>query len=1174
VLASTLVASVAVASPLVVHEETVTGSASGHSVSTSSDVAAVAGDLYLVAVSTRPYDPTAFVAGLGLSWATVVEQCGGRSQTGVSLWWAQGTPGAPGPVSANLSDSADNVVITVTRYSGVDGVAPIATAVSANSNGIGGGCSGGRDEEPYSFDVPVGLEGEVVYAAIAHRHYEHTMGVDFTERGAVQRGSGGETASLSIVDATPPAPTSLAVAGEFSREADGAGAAVVVRPAEEGPPSMGVTTTGPGSVILGPPGGVYEDGTRVALVANPLPGWRFVRWEGSLSSSANPDSVTATVGASVNAVFEKMPRHAVTLTTVGSGSVMLSPPGGEYPEGSVVTVTAQPAPGWSFAGWTGAVDGAASPDALTMDAPRSLTATFTHAGGNGQAIFEEVQPGMSSGSASVTTSVDLAGANGDLLLAAISTRPLTPVVAVSGLGLEWVPVAEQCAGRAQTGVAVWMAQGVTAAGPVEATLSSDVESAVIAVSRYSGVDAATPLGAMVGANTRGVGGSCSGGDDDTSYSFDLDAAEGTSVFAAIAHRHRVHSTGPDLVERATVRTGSGGGAASVSIVGREAGSSGTVTVSGSFDGDVDWAGLALEIRTASGPILHTTTEGLGVVQTSPPAPFQGEGTSVTLTAVPHDGWEFEEWTEGLSGTVNPESVTLSAPVHVAARFRRSDVVQLRRSAVGSGNVVTDPAGDRHAAGTPVTFTAVPYPDWVFERWEGAATGTGNPVTAAVTDEENVVAYFRYTGEAAAGLWTSPAEIAARPLTGPAWDAMLTAADASFDPPDLDRASMDNVECLAAAIVYRRTHDAAYRKRVVRACSTLAAGGLPGDETLDWAREIGAYALAADLVGYRTPELEVWFANVAENWEAADGRKMIDMFRERPNNWGMNAFGTLAAVYGYLGDALRLNEIRQIWLRGVCGPDPGFDWGERSWHADPADPRLINPRGSARDGLDLDGVLPDDQRRGGTFASPPPETGYPWGALQGMVMAARILERCDPHLSIWHVGDDAIGRAAHLLHVSWEGEFGGWAAEGDDLWMLPFLDDAYGTEWASGDPGEWGAGKNAGWAYVLLPPSNETAAPVTIVPAVGGRLHPSFPNPFVSATNIRYSLDRGSRVDLAVFDVTGRLVITLRDGVHSPGAHRVRWSGVDSHGRPVASGVYWVRLRTGHHQEAIKLTVLR
>jgi hypothetical protein len=141
-------------------------------------------------------------------------------------------------------------------------------------------------------------------------------------------------------------------------------------------------------------------------------------------------------------------------------------------------------------------------------------------------------------------------------------------------------------------------------------------------------------------------------------------------------------------------------------------------------------------------------------------------------------------------------------------------------------------------------------------------------------------------------------------------------------------------------------------------------------------------------------------------------------------------------------------------------------------------------------------------------------------------------------------------------------------------MLPFLDDAYGTAWATGDPHEWGAGKNAGWAYVLLPSANETAAPMGGAPSSGARLERTVPNPFVNATEIRYTVAHGGRVELAVHDVAGRLVTTLVDAIRAPGTHAARWSGVDAHGRPVASGVYWIRLRTARQDDAIKVTLLR
>jgi hypothetical protein len=120
----------------------------------------------------------------------------------------------------------------------------------------------------------------------------------------------------------------------------------------------------------------------------------------------------------------------------------------------------------------------------------------------------------------------------------------------------------------------------------------------------------------------------------------------------------------------------------------------------------------------------------------------------------------------------------------------------------------------------------------------------------------------------------------------------------------------------------------------------------------------------------------------------------------------------------------------------------------------------------KDGMNIDGVIPDDMRRGGEFHAPPQHTYYPWEFMQGVIMAARILDRAG--LPIWDAGDKAIYRAANCLQVRFERAYGGWAASGDDEWMLPFLDTAYGTNWSSaGDQRRlWGAGKNVGFPYVL------------------------------------------------------------------------------------------------------------
>jgi hypothetical protein len=318
-----------------------------------------------------------------------------------------------------------------------------------------------------------------------------------------------------------------------------------------------------------------------------------------------------------------------------------------------------------------------------------------------------------------------------------------------------------------------------------------------------------------------------------------------------------------------------------------------------------------------------------------------------------------------------------------------------------------------------------------------------------------------------GIWTSAAELAKIPMSGPAWEAVLLGASQNCANPDIANQDDDtNVYVLAAAIVYARTGDARYKNKVIAACDKLVAKGNPGGLTLAWGRETGAYAMAADLVGYRTPAFETWLRNMAEVYKDEEKRTLIKTFQTRANNWGSHAFGSLCAIYRYLGDKTALTEIRDYWIKGVTGPNPGFKFGkDLSWHANEDDLRLFNPKGAMKKNTNIDGVIPDDMRRGGSFQTPPGYTNYAWGFMQGQIMAARILERAG--MPIWAAGDSALYRAAACLQIRFETLYGNWAAHGDDEWMLPFLDKAYGVKWSGQQKNLWKHGKNAGWGYVTL-----------------------------------------------------------------------------------------------------------
>ncbi len=88
------------------------------------------------------------------------------------------------------------------------------------------------------------------------------------------------------------------------------------------------------------------------------------------------------------------------------------------------------------------------------------------------------------------------------------------------------------------------------------------------------------------------------------------------------------------------------------------------------------------------------------------------------------------------------------------------------------------------------------------------------------------------------------------------------------------------------------------------------------------------------------------------------------------------------------------------------------------------------------------------------------------------------------------------------------------------------------------------------------------------------LDAGFPNPFAEQTTLRYRLATRGSATLDVFDLLGRRVRVLTDGVHDAGAHTAVWDGLDGSGRPVASGVYLIRLRAADASVTRRVSVLR
>ena len=108
---------------------------------------------------------------------------------------------------------------------------------------------------------------------------------------------------------------------------------------------------------------------------------------------------------------------------------------------------------------------------------------------------------------------------------------------------------------------------------------------------------------------------------------------------------------------------------------------------------------------------------------------------------------------------------------------------------------------------------------------------------------------------------------------------------------------------------------------------------------------------------------------------------------------------------------------------------------------------------------------------------------------------------------------------------------------------------------------------------------EQTSSVRVIPQVYA-LYANYPNPFNPSTMIPLSIparsldERSGRSQLSVYNALGQVVRTWDLSTWDPGFHTLMWDGRDEEGRPVASGVYLIRLRADHFVQVRKALLVR
>jgi hypothetical protein len=183
-----------------------------------------------------------------------------------------------------------------------------------------------------------------------------------------------------------------------------------------------------------------------------------------------------------------------------------------------------------------------------------------------------------------------------------------------------------------------------------------------------------------------------------------------------------------------------------------------------------------------------------------------------------------------------------------------------------------------------------------------------------------------------------------------------------------------------------------------------------------------------------------------------------------------------------------------------------------------------------------------------------------------------------HLLVWADGSPQQGPLHANFQLSRFGEELGLFRFDPNLGLYP--EDAFGfgeqqrdVSYARRTDGE------VVWVFDPTPSPGEANGPVSEAPeppAVGEapRLSILGAHPFRRMGAFRLRLPEPARVQVTLHDVRGRRIRTLWDAPAQAGTRDLVWDGRDGAGRPVPSGVYWALLRSGGHQEALKVVLLR
>ncbi len=464
--------------------------------------------------------------------------------------------------------------------------------------------------------------------------------------------------------------------------------------------------------------------------------------------------------------------YSLSLTGSGSGAVKVNgttyalPWSGSFVSGSSVTLEAVPQSGWAFGNWSGDVSGSVNPVTVTMDAAKSISATFS------QLSYTLSLTGSGSGSVKVngtTRSLPWSGSflsDSTVILEAVpqsgwafgnwsgdasgSTNPITVTmdgvksitttfnqlsytlsltgsgsgsVRVNGTGhsLPWSgqflsssEVTLQAVPQSGWEFASWSGDASGSANPVTITMSGAKDVATT-FNRINYTLSLTKVGSgsvKVNGTTRSL-----------PWSGQFYSGEQVTLLATAADGWRFDGWSGDTTWPGDTL-----------IV--------TMDNSKSVTANFDQLSYTLSISKAGSGAVEVN----GTRHSLPWSDSFLSGTVVTLVAKPATGWRFEGWSGDATWENGTLIVTMSNPKNLTATFSEETfTLSLAKTGEGSvkvnGTVRSLPWSGEFVTGSELTLEAIPDDEWDFKRWSGDANWSGAILTVTLDDNKSITAEF-------------------------------------------------------------------------------------------------------------------------------------------------------------------------------------------------------------------------------------------------------------------------------------------------------------------------------------------------------------------------------------------------------------------------------------------------